>query len=434
MGRRRETRVERTMSQTLFDLPSPTGPLAHVDFTPTRKAGLARLEAFLPQAGYAYARNRNTDRGPSDRSNVSALSPWIRRRVVTEEETLRAVLASHRFAAAEKFIQEVVWRTYWKGWLEHRPSVYARYEGELAGLTDRLGIDADLRERWVRACEGRTGLECFDAWARELQELGYLHNHARMWFASIWIFTLKLPWALGADHFHRHLIDADPASNTLSWRWVAGLHTRGKHYLARAANIKEHTLGRFDPRGLLEEGAEALTEAYPLPAPSPPPPGERLSQRRIALLLHEEDLSPEGWSLQADVVGICAPGGWIEGPADRPAARFSRGALEDALTRSSAGFGVAAEAPDDDDAVVGWALGLGVTEVATAWAPVGPLASRLGALSARLAERGVRLVRLRRAFDDRAWPHATAGFFRLRERIPGLLAALGEDGAQIDLK
>jgi deoxyribodipyrimidine photolyase len=103
------------MSQTLFDLPSPTGPLTHVDFTPTRKAGLARLEAFLPQAGYAYARNRNTDRGPSDRSNVSALSPWIRRRLVTEEETLRAVLASHRFAAAEKFIQEVVWRTYWKG-------------------------------------------------------------------------------------------------------------------------------------------------------------------------------------------------------------------------------------------------------------------------------------------------------------------------------
>jgi deoxyribodipyrimidine photo-lyase len=65
---------------------------------------------------------------------------------------------------------------------------------------------------------------------QELVETGYLHNHARMWFASIWIFTLRLPWELGADFFLRHLLDGDAASNTLSWRWVAGLHTKGKHY------------------------------------------------------------------------------------------------------------------------------------------------------------------------------------------------------------
>jgi deoxyribodipyrimidine photo-lyase len=70
---------------------------------------------------------------------------------------------------------------------------------------------------------GRTGIACFDQWTGELLETGYLHNHARVWFSSIWIFTLRLPWKLGADFFIRFLNDGDSASNTLSWRWVAGL-------------------------------------------------------------------------------------------------------------------------------------------------------------------------------------------------------------------
>ena len=83
----------------------------------------------------------------------------------------------------------------------------------------------------------------------ELRTEGWLHNHTRMWFASIWIFTLRLPWPLGAALFEHHLKDADAASNTLSWRWVAGIQTPGKHYLARAENIARYTNGRFDPRG-----------------------------------------------------------------------------------------------------------------------------------------------------------------------------------------
>ncbi len=118
-----------------------------------------------------------------------------------------------------------------------------------------------------RAIEGKTGIDCFDAWVEELLETGYLHNHTRMWFASIWIFTLQLPWELGADFTYRHFVDGDPASNTLSWRWVGGLHTRGKTYLARPDNIAEHTGGRFRPKGLARE-AIALDE--PLPAPARP--------------------------------------------------------------------------------------------------------------------------------------------------------------------
>jgi hypothetical protein len=66
-----------------------------------------------------------------------------------------------------------------------------------------------------------------------------------MWFASIWIFTLELPWQLGAELFLQHLYDGDAASNTLSWRWVAGIQTQGKHYLASEWNIKKFTNNRF---------------------------------------------------------------------------------------------------------------------------------------------------------------------------------------------
>ena len=78
-----------------------------------------------------------------------------------------------------------------------------------------------------------------------------------MWFASIWIFTLNLPWELGARFFMRYLFDGDAASNTLSWRWVAGIQTQGKHYLARESNIRKFTNQRF-MNAALNENAPPL--------------------------------------------------------------------------------------------------------------------------------------------------------------------------------
>jgi len=222
---------------------------------PTRGAALARLDAFIARAGRDYARTRNFDFGPERRDNVSMLSPWLRHRLVLEEEVIARTLARHTLSAAEKFVQEIVWRTYFKGFLEQRPSIWRAYRRDVAALAERLEAEPRRRADYDAAVEGRTGIDCFDAWAGELLDTGYLHNHARMWFASIWIFTLRLPWQLGADFFLRHLLDGDPASNTLGWRWVGGLHTRGKTYLARADNIAKYTEGRFNPVGRLARSA-----------------------------------------------------------------------------------------------------------------------------------------------------------------------------------
>jgi len=181
------------------------------DFIPTRTAALEKLARFVPYAGAEYAKRRNYDLGAGRHSHVSTLSPYLRHRLITEEEVLQAVLARHSLHAAEKFVQEVFWRTYWKGWLEMRPSVWTEYEIARSDAWNAVQTQSGLRSLWEDACSGQTGIDAFDTWARELVETGYLHNHARMWFASVWVFTLRLPWALGADFFLRHLLDGDVA-------------------------------------------------------------------------------------------------------------------------------------------------------------------------------------------------------------------------------
>ena len=378
---------------------------------PTRAAGLVRLGEFAPHAGLAYAAGRNTDPGPGQRSAVSMLSPYLRRRLVLEREAVEAASAAHG-EAARKFTEEVFWRTYWKGFLEQHPSIWTAYRADVRRGWNRLATEGGLRQSFEAATSGETGIACFDAWARELVAVNWLHNHARMWFASIWIFTLRLPWALGADFFARHLLDGDPASNTLSWRWVAGLHTRGRAYVATADNIARFTEDRFDPRGELDEAAEPLTETIDHPfvslrAADAPPDGE------VALLLHDDDLCAETLDLGAatvrEVAGFSAAAGMARRGVADAVGDFARGALDDGLARAGRHFDCAAEPVTD---VAAWASAVGVP-VVTAWSPVGPAAEALAELV---------LCRVRRPWDEAAWPHARRGFFQLRERIPRLLS------------
>lgn len=392
-------------------------------FPASRTAALMALQAFLPRAGRAYASQRNFDRGPGRHGAVSQLSPYLRHRTLTEDEVLRAVLGRHSAQAAEKYIQEVFWRTYWKGWLEMRPAVWRGYQAGLLRALDAVQSQSGLRAQWQAACSGETGMACFDGWARELADTGYLHNHARMWFASIWIFTLRLPWELGADFFLRHLLDGDPASNTLSWRWVAGLQTQGKHYLARPDNIAKYTEGRFLPAPEeLATGAMALS-GPPHPERMAAPSGEALDvSRRTLFVLHEEDLSP-GWILDR---GLAPAGTALLHPAKGPSPlltaprvkAFRDGLMQDAATRWGDRLGASLCAAGTAKELTRLANSLGAAQIVTAHAPVGPVADVLAQVH------DLPVVRLLRPWDARAWPHAAAGFFKFKARIPTLLSAI----------
>ena len=225
-------------------------------FEASREKAIEKLNHFIENNLTDYSKLRNFDLGPEGRSNVSCLSPYITHGIISEKEIIKKSLDKFSFAKNEKFIQEVLWRTYWKGWLELRPNVWDDYLIELKKIRE----DFKDNKEYLNAIEGKTNIECFNYWVNELKENNYLHNHTRMWFASIWIFTLELPWQLGAEFFMKHLYDGDAASNTLGWRWVAGIQTQGKHYLASEWNIKKFTNNRFQNIKLNENAAPKVSE------------------------------------------------------------------------------------------------------------------------------------------------------------------------------
>jgi deoxyribodipyrimidine photo-lyase len=395
---------------------------------PSRSAALLRLTSFLSQGLRDYAIQRNFDLGPAQRSNVSMLSPYVRHRLLSEWEMVDAALNRYASSTVDKFVQEVCWRTYFKGWLEQRPAIWQRYLDDLDQLHPKVEADSVLAEALHRALAGKTGIACFDAWASELVETGYLHNHARMWFASIWVFTLGLPWQLGADFFMRHLLDGDPASNTLSWRWISGLHTIGKTYLARPDNIVKYTRGRFGRSEALAATAPALPRD-----PMPPPAGLRTlrpipSVGPLAVLLTEEDLTPESWEVpvQRVVAIIAVDTARAYRGASASVIAFKQAALRDALARARQHFGVPDASADltcPDEIPHELARIRGASWV-TSELPVGPARTAVDASLGVDQSGGPRLCEVRRRWDAAFWPHATGDFRKLETRIPSILHGL----------
>ena len=213
-----------------------------MNFPISRKNTLKKLDDFIENNVLDYTKSRNFDFGIQNRKNISCLSPYVSHGIISETEIINKVHKKHLFNKTEKFVQEVLWRIYWRGWLELRPMVWNDYLIKLKVLNEEYKTN----ENYLNAIKGETNIQCFNDWVNELKETNYLHNHTRMWFASIWIFTLELPWELGAEFFLKHLYDGDSASNTLGWRWAAGIQTPGKHYVASEWNIKKFTNNRYE--------------------------------------------------------------------------------------------------------------------------------------------------------------------------------------------
>ena len=391
----------------------------------TREEGWKRLEAFLPYA-WGYAERRDFVEPPGHR-NVSGLSPWLQKRLLLEEEVVAAARAWWGFRRVEKFIQEACWRTYWKGWLEHRPEAWERWRAALPMRFDELGGGG--AGDYAAAIAGETDIACFNVWARELRETGWLHNHARMWFASIWIFTLRLPWELGAAFFNEHLLDGDAASNTLSWRRVAGLQAPGTPRLARADDIARYMGSEYaPPEGRLATEALAIREA-PLGRSVPParPSGWREAgvadgAGRLGLWLHPEDLCAEVGGLDdAPVAAIFA--GWPRNLAGRAGwgprvEAWTREALADGARRAASRFECGVWAGVHEElaaAMVEWASAERLAAVLVHEPMQGAWRADALASEKALGVAGVKTIWIRRRWDDRLWPHATDGFLSFWE-------------------
>ncbi len=193
------------------------------------------------QVDYRYRQTRNYLDGA-----VTRLSAYIRHGVLSLAEVRDMALHKVRSAGgkdkdAEKFINELGWRDYFQRVYEAiGEGVWEDQEAYKTGLTADDYADElpdDIRR-------GQTGLVCMDAFSRELAETGYLHNHARMWTAAYVVHWRRVKWQAGARWFLQHLLDGDPASNNLSWQWVASTFSQKPYYFNRA-NLEKFTGGAY---------------------------------------------------------------------------------------------------------------------------------------------------------------------------------------------
>ncbi|MBC8101132.1 MAG: DNA photolyase [Cytophagales bacterium] len=193
-----------------------------------RQAGLTRLRVF--NVG-AYQARRN-DVGPT--AGASVLSPYLRHGCITLPEARRDAVEKIGSDRAYKFIQELAWRQFWQ--LQRERIGDRALNQDLETPKVPLGDGAVPDE--VEA--GETGLNCMDTSVRSLKENGYLFNHARMWMAAYLVHHRKVSWQAGAQFFYRYLLDGDPASNSLSWQWVASTFSH-KPYFFNRENVEKYS-------------------------------------------------------------------------------------------------------------------------------------------------------------------------------------------------
>jgi deoxyribodipyrimidine photo-lyase len=375
-------------------------------FPSDRQTALQRLEEFVRTGAADYARTRNFVK--SGHGNVSRLSAALRHRLISEEEVLAAVLAAHRFPAVEKFVQEVVWRTYWKGWLELHPGVWTDYVRLAAEPAPDVPWDGAMR-----------------VFTEELRSTGYLHNHARMWWAAWWCHQQGLPWAAGARFFFDHLLDADAASNTLGWRWVAGLQTPGKAYLARRDNVAKYwedhgSLDTIDDSAHARIPAETADRSrVTLPEYAEKPPS---LDGPVLLLGHADDLSIETTplgNLRPAAIALVEQMSESDSEAKRA---WRRRAMDDAANRWSQRYGQTVERLPHWDAVSAWAARTAGGRLVTMAPFVGPDADAWQPQRQALQDAGVEVTECRRTWDQRLFPAARAGFFPFWHKVRPLLS------------
>ncbi|GAB4214185.1 MAG: FAD-binding domain-containing protein [Roseiflexaceae bacterium] len=202
------------------------------------RGGRAAADARLNQVQPArYGKTRNFLTGA-----VTRLSPYLRYGVLSLAEVRDTIVAMARdLEPVAKLINELAWRDYWQRlYAQMGDTVWKDLESYKTGYSPRQ-YAAELPQD---IAAGETGRACIDGFSRELRETGYLHNHARMWLAAYIVHWRRVRWQAGARWFLEHLLDGDPASNNLSWQWVASTFSH-KPYFFNRDSLERYTDGVY---------------------------------------------------------------------------------------------------------------------------------------------------------------------------------------------
>ncbi len=368
---------------------------------PTKKSKIIEnFSNFSEKELSNYSKKRNFDFGPPH-TNVSKLSPYLRTRFISEEEVLKIAFNKNNIKNIEKFIEEIFWRTYWRGWLESHPWVYDEY------------LDTSKHQPLPK----KTGIKCFDNWKEELIDTGYLHNHSRMWFASIWIFTLGYSWESGAEFFKRNLLDFCPASNTLGWRWVAGLQTINKPYLAIADNINYFTNGRFNPIGQLNEKVDLnyneQNSSYVLPFLKHEK-NEFKNFDNLGIILNRNDLSLNQIFENKKITYQCCV--YSTDHENKLVNEFNKNIIQD-IIRNNKNF----EITENFNQIFDWLTNKKIKNLILPYETVGNKIFNVEKFKKKLKQLNIQYKFFLRDWDRNAFPFATKGFFKFKKNIPILI-------------
>jgi deoxyribodipyrimidine photo-lyase len=174
-----------------------------------------------------YSKTRNYLNGA-----VTKLSPYISRGVISTKFVYDRIMAKgYKLYEIEKFVQELGWRDFFQ--------LVWKNKGDL--------INTDLKNEQLNVLNNgiantiitaQTGITAIDEGITKLYQTGYMHNHLRMYTASIACNVAGSHWSTPARWMYYHLYDADWASNALSWQWVAGSFSN-KKYFANQENINK---------------------------------------------------------------------------------------------------------------------------------------------------------------------------------------------------
>ena len=211
---------------------------------PGEEGACKKLADFIDAhlKGYSSSRDvpaKNTTSKLSPHLHFGEISPWQVWRAI---ETVLLDKACD-LKSVERFLAEIGWREFSYYLLYHVPTLpHANFKPDFNAFS--WENDDDFLTRWQ---EGNTGYPIVDAGMRELWHTGYMHNRVRMIAASFLTKDLLIDWRFGASWFLDTLVDADLASNSASWQWVAGCGADAAPYFRIFNPVLQGE--KFDPNG-----------------------------------------------------------------------------------------------------------------------------------------------------------------------------------------